>query len=169
METDREIPPMINFADGFLSEVEHKTVHQYCVDARYIFGETDNEDTPLTGMIHDIPETEFVYKLFKKKIYDLVDFTRDMKLYRMYINCFVPGENPYFHTDGPGVTFLYYPNFEWNVQWGGETQFIVDENIHGIVPIPNRMVFFDGMILHRATSFREDHRFTVAIKYQPSK
>ena len=85
----------------------------------------------------------------------------------MYINCFVPGENPYYHIDGEGLTFLYYPNLDWDVQQGGETQFYIDENIYGIIPKPNRMVVFDGMILHRATSFRNQHRFTVAIKYSP--
>jgi hypothetical protein len=55
---------------------------------------------------------------------------------------------------------------EWDVNEGGETQFYIDENIYGITPVPNRMVIFDASILHRATSFRSSHRFTVAIKYQ---
>ena len=85
----------------------------------------------------------------------------------MYINCFAPNENPYFHTDGEGVTFLHYANDRFDLQEGGETQFYVDENIYGVIPIPNRLVMFDGRILHRATSFRNGHRFTVAIKYSP--
>jgi hypothetical protein len=52
------------------------------------------------------------------------------------------------------------------VQEGGETQFIVDNEIYGVTPVPNRMVYFDASILHRATSFRNRHRFTVAIKYE---
>jgi Rps23 Pro-64 3,4-dihydroxylase Tpa1-like proline 4-hydroxylase len=117
-------------------------------------------------MVHEIPETEFVYKLFRKKLLDKCPFLSEMKLYRMYINCFAPCENPYFHTDGKGLTFLYYINDDWNLQDGGETQFYVDGNIYGITPIPNRLVMFDGMIPHRATSFRNRHRFTIAIKYE---
>ena len=83
----------------------------------------------------------------------------------MYVNCFAPSETPYFHTDGKGITFLYYPNLEWNLQDGGETQFYVDGNILGVPPLPNRLVMFDGEIVHRATSFRDRYRFTVAIKY----
>lgn len=161
----------VSFADKFLSEKEHQFVAQYCINAQYTFGEIDDylDDLPPTGMVHEIPETEFMYKIFKKKIYDIFKFTHELKLYRMYVNMFAPGEQPYFHQDGDGLTFLYYPNFEWDVQWGGETQFVVDENINGIVPIPNRLVFFNGEIWHRATSFRDRHRFTVAIKYEPSK
>ena len=66
------------------------------------------------------------------------------------MNCFAPSETPYFHTDGKGITFLYYPNLEWNLQDGGETQFYVDGNILGVPPAPNRLVMFDGEIVHRA-------------------
>jgi hypothetical protein len=48
---------------------------------------------------------------------------------------------------------------------GGETQFVIDDEIKGVFPIPNRMVMFNANILHRATTFRSRHRFTLAIKY----
>ena len=91
-----------------------------------------------------------------------------MKLYRMYINCFAPNENPYFHVDGEGYTFLYYcDNEEFDLNEGGETQFLVDNDLMGVLPVPNRMVIFDGTIKHRATTYRSRHRFTIAIKYSP--
>ena len=49
----------------------------------------------------------------------------------------------------------------------GETQFYMDDMIYGIPPIPNRMIMFNAHIKHRATSYRTQHRFTVAIKYRP--
>ena len=157
----------VNFIDDFLEQKEQQIVLNYCENAPYHYGEQDDKDLPVTGMIHNIPETEFVYKLFRKHIQDRIEVVRNMKLYRMYVNCFAPQENPFFHIDGEGLTFLYYPNLDWHVQEGGETQFYIDENIYGIIPKPNRLVGFDGMILHRATSFRSMHRFTVAIKYSP--
>jgi len=33
------------------------------------------------------------------------------------------------------------------------------------VPLPNRLMMFDARLLHRATSFRDRHRFTIAVKY----
>jgi hypothetical protein len=85
---------------------------------------------------------------------------------RFYINCFAPSENPYFHTDGQvGTTFLYYPNLSWDLDDGGETQFVIANELYGVLPIPNRMIYFDANIFHKATSFRNEHRFSVAVKY----
>ena len=157
----------INFQDNFFDKREHHVMYDYCLNATYKYGETDDVDTPQTGLVHNIPEDEFIYKLIKKKISDFDSHLGSMKLYRMYINCFAPSENPYFHIDGEsGMTLLYYPNIEWSINDGGETQFYIDENIYGITPIPNRMVIFDASIFHRATTFRNTHRFTVAIKYR---
>ena len=156
----------INYDDKFFSDREHEIIYDYCMNAEYSYGESDNKGLPVTGMIHNIPETEFVYKIMKKTIYDRHEKVQQMKLYRMYVNCFAPNENPYFHTDGDkGLTFLYYPNMNWDLQEGGETQFYINNDIYGITPVPNRMVVFDANIQHRATTFRNDHRFTVAIKY----
>ena len=85
---------------------------------------------------------------------------------RLYINCFASSERSHFHLDGKvGTTFLYYANDYLNLNDGGETQFIVDNNIFGVPPVRNRLVSFDANILHTATPFRDQHRFTVAIKY----
>ena len=42
---------------------------------------------------------------------------------------------------------------------------LIDDEIVGILPLPNRMVYFPAKIMHRATSFRDRHRFTLALKY----
>jgi Rps23 Pro-64 3,4-dihydroxylase Tpa1-like proline 4-hydroxylase len=155
---------MIEIVDRFLSREEFDYVLDYCESAAYTYGEVDSYGLPPTGMVHQISEVEDIYKLFQSKTQKLVS---DIQLYRMYINCFAPSENPYFHTDGdPGdVTFLYYPMRQWELNDGGETQFLMNNEIYGVTPVPNRMVYFDASILHRATAFRNKHRFTVAIKY----
>jgi hypothetical protein len=155
---------MIEVTDNFLSQEEFNFVLEYCKSSVYIYGEADDENHPPTGMIHNISETEPIYNLFETKLKGLVT---NLKLYRMYINCFAPSENPYFHTDGSNeeVTFLYYPNETWDLDDGGETQFFIDERLYGILPIPNRLVAFNASLLHKATSFYDRHRFSVAIKY----
>ena len=30
------------------------TLLRYCVDAPYYYGETDNDDTPVTGLVHNL-------------------------------------------------------------------------------------------------------------------
>jgi hypothetical protein len=152
----------IEIYDDFLSSDLQNFVWEYCIESSYTYGEYDTPETPPTGMVHEI-EGNDIYKLFYEKTKDLVP--KNFNLYRMYVNCFAPSECPYFHTDGEGITFLYYPQHTWDIDMGGETQFVIDDEIKGIFPIPNRLVMFDGNILHRATTFRSRHRFTLAIKY----
>lgn len=156
-------------SDNYFTDREHKFIYEYCLNCAYSYGETDNVETPPTGLIHNIPETEELYPLIELRIKKSMaeDFSK-YEIYRMYINCFAPLENPYFHTDGEegDLTFLYYPNNEWQVDEGGETQIYDGEIIKGYPPIPNRMIVFDAALLHRATCFRNSHRFTIAIKYK---
>lgn len=160
----------LSFSDKFFSKEEHEIIYDFCVNNdRYHFGETDNGKeggTPTTGFVSEIPETHLVYKIINTILRKRVEFIRDMKLMRMYVNCFSPGENGYFHTDGDCITFLYYPQLEhYDIDEGGETKFLIDGNIQGILPVPNRMVIFDGNIKHSATALRNHHRFSIAIKY----
>jgi Rps23 Pro-64 3,4-dihydroxylase Tpa1-like proline 4-hydroxylase len=159
----------INVYDNFLSKEEYQFILDYCFSASYCYGESDSPLTKPTGMVHNVYNTEQIdfFNLFESKIKEKFSSVIESKeLYRMYINCFAPSENPYFHTDGEGYTFLYYANDTWDIDDGGETQFFIDNNLCGITPIPNRLVYFDASILHKATSFRDKHRFTVAVKYR---
>ncbi len=160
--------------DNFLNEESQQSIIDYCRECQYRYGETDNgDDAPVTGMVSDIEEDSEVFNFLKEAIERIIPNIKMMELYRMYVNCFAPGENPYFHTDAgegdAGITFLYYPadtNSEYNIDDGGETQFYIENSLYGIPPIPNRLVMFDASLLHKATSFRSDHRFTIAIKYE---
>ena len=77
-----------------------------------------------------------------------------------------PDEKAFFHIDGNcGITCLFYVNSDYDVDDGGETQFILNNTGVNILPLPNRLSFFDATILHKATSFKNKHRFTIAVKY----
>ena len=157
---------MIEVLDHFLNEKDCIGILQYCRNASYRYGEVDKKGFPPTGMIHDIKENNEVYQLVKSKITNSYSQVRKLNLYRMYVNCFAPCENPYFHTDGDrGITFLYYVNDSWDLDDGGETQIVVNGEIKGILPFPNRIVGFDANLVHRATTFRFKHRFTLAAKF----
>jgi len=157
----------VQVSDNVFNQKNQDLILDYCEDCSYTYGETDDGKNPPTGMVHNIPKNEKVYKLFAEQIAISVPETQNMHLYRMYVNCFAPSENPYFHIDGDsGITFLYYPQRDWQLDDGGETQFYIDGTLYGITPESNRLVMFDARIRHRATSFRNRHRFTVAIKYE---
>lgn len=185
---------MIDIIDNFLSDEEFNFVINYCLDAPYFYGEADNQDTPVTGMVHNVwydgmdeelhlPEeiipigamgtdaiyTKRFYDIFTSKINEKYAECDKKYITRLYVNCFSPNDNPYFHTDdAEGVnskTFLFYPTPGYNINDGGETQFEIDGALYGVSAIPNRLVSFPAQVLHRATSFRSRYRFTVAIKY----
>jgi len=158
----------VKISDNYFTEHEHRFIRNYCLDSQYSYGELDDAETPPSGLVHNIPETHDIYFLIASKIKECMgDEALKFHLYRMYVNCFAPSENPYFHTDGEegDLTFLYYPNKKWEVNDGGETQIYHDDIIKGYPPIPNRMISFDASLLHKATCFRSTYRFTVAIKY----
>ena len=94
-------------------------------------------------------------------------FTRPWKLDRFYVNRFQPREIPRFHQDGEVVTCLLYADAEpWQPNDHGETQLLYNGEIRGVLPVPNRMLLFDGRLLHRATSFRSRRRHTIAAKLE---
>ena len=161
----------LTVSDNFFSKEDNKVILDYCKRSPYYYGEKDDKDTPPCGMVHDILKHEHIYNFISNKIEEVYPDVKKMNLYRMYVNCFSPAEKPYFHTDGPsGLTFIYYANDEeWNINDGGETQFYSGGILTGLPPITNRMAIFPPDLLHCATSFRDRHKFTVAIKYEDRK
>ena len=159
---------MIDVVDEFLEDHLHHRMFEYCKSAKYRYGECDEYGLPPVGMVSDIvPDgNKSPFDLFEDRIGGEFYPKHQGCPYRMYINLFTPGEIPFWHKDGEqGTTFIYYPNMHWEPNMLGETQFLIDGEITGIIPKPNRLVGFDANISHRATSFRSEHRFSIAIKY----
>jgi len=67
------------------------------------------------------------------------------------VNLSTPAEKNRIHSDGFGITLLYYANLEWQIDWGGHTLFL-DEDLQEAKYVcfykPNRVVVFDGSIPH---------------------
>jgi hypothetical protein len=158
---------MIDFIDNFLPHIEYEHAINYCLTAPYYYGEVDDKLSPRpAGMTSEIAKESQIFKIFDTEINKKVKEVKDLSIYRMYVNCFAPEERAFYHSDGKtGITCLFYVNPDYDVNVGGETQFIVGNNGINILPIPNRLAFFDANILHKATSFVDKHRFTIAIKY----
>lgn len=140
----------------------------------FFYGEVDNPNTPPTGLVCDFtnmegsvhPEVKILLSDLLYKIYEKQPCLKNKKLYRLYINLFTPREVPYFHIDGEKTTTcLYYINPHVSYDEGGETQFIVDDEIKTVSSKPGRLVIFNGELKHRATSFRNYPRLTLAYKF----
>lgn len=158
---------MVKTIDNFFNKNIHEDLWDYCNRVSYRVGERDNPNTLPTGGVFEIEVNNNLFDFLDKELKEKFKELQGLECYRAYINCFSPNENPYFHYDNDrGYTCLFYPNLDFELDEGGETQFLVNEKIEGILPIPNRMVLFDANLSHKATSFRTKHRFTIAVKYQ---
>lgn len=158
----------IHIHDNFLSSEDHNRVLKYCTsEALYHYGESDSAEYPPTGLTGNITTDTEVGNIIITKARKFVN--KKYKFLRAYVNCFSPKETTYYHTDvcpgNTGITFLYYPQKNWNINNGGETLFYDEENVFGVAPIENRGIFFNSLILHKATPFLECYRFTVAVKF----
>ena len=156
----------MKIVDSFLDKKDFTVVYDYCYSSKYSYGEQDNPDTPVTGMITEIDQTHIVWSIVESAIVKKHLKPDNLNISRMYINCFAPGEIPYYHRDESMWTFLLYINKFIDINNGGETILLdEDNNMIGILPLQNRLLKFKGNLLHKATSNRYDHRFTLAIKY----
>jgi hypothetical protein len=159
--------------DNLFSKDEmDKIINTMLCNCPFYYGERDSSYTPPSGLVCDFgkihinPTIEKILNIFISKIYEKDEKLKSMKLFRIYLNYFTPIENTYFHIDGENVmTCLYYINPEHDVNEGGETQFLINNEIKGIQSKPGRLVIFDGSLKHRATSFRSHPRLTLAFKF----
>ena len=157
---------MIKIHDNFLDLEDLKSFYSFCLKSPYYYGERDAPNLAPTGLVTPLDSDNFWYKVFEERSREV--FGIEQKIYRMYINLFLPRELPNFHRDGPPGehTLLFYPNPYKDLNLGGETKFVIDNEIRSIPPVTNRSILFDATLMHSASSFRENPRFTLAIKFR---
>ena len=166
--------------DDVLTRPEHNQLLQEMFNLQFAYGETDEANTPPSGMSSDLdPNKHYTHTILESYLQNL-ECLKDCYCQRSYVNLFAPNERTYFHHDFTEYTVLYYPGPYWNINDEGETKFFFNSNpfndviqngaeempiMFSIAPIPNRLTIFKGDVLHSATSFRDKHRFSVAFKY----
>tara|TARA_R110000772_G_scaffold107704_1_gene210291 strand:- start:11939 stop:12574 length:636 start_codon:yes stop_codon:yes gene_type:complete len=93
--------------------------------------------------------------------------------HRCLMNNFKFGDSPMFHKDAKAeeaMTFIIYPNYKWELNWGGYTAFADDDDnvIAAINPKPGRVIAFPSRINHSGVSPTKVHegfgRFSVAFQ-----
>lgn len=99
-----------------------------------------------------LEEDEF----FTKHLLNIIEekTNNSYEIYDVYANGHTFGTKGSFHQDwydDRGVTFLYYANHKWDVDWGGKTIFdFGNGDYYFNVPKPNSAVLFPGLIQHSA-------------------
>lgn len=154
----------IQIYDDVMSLEDNNSIYKKILyESKFCYGEVDDDDHPPTGMVCGLSND--LTKFFCEIALSKNDYVKNLSVNRVYANLFLPKDEPYFHQDESVITSLFYVNPPTSKDEGGETQFIVDDNIFGLLPKPSRLTIFDGRIPHRATSFRTIPRITVAIKF----
>jgi hypothetical protein len=110
-----------------------------------------------------------------KRITKKVKLKDEMHPSEIYVNIADAMTTTLPHTDRPPGcwTLLYYPNLEWDIKWGGQTNFIDPETMDimaAVIPKPGRFILFQADILHQATPptfYAPFKRLTIAMKLDP--
>ena len=109
----------------------------------------------------------FLYKKITSKLNQEINSCE-----RIYANGQTAGQCGNPHIDDGDLTFLYYPNPEWNINFQGHLIFLNNSSASAetdrIVEYkPNRSVLFDGKLPHYADApsrFYNDLRISLAYK-----
>jgi len=159
---------MIKIYENLFSKDEQEQIYNFCKSRPYYRGEVDKPGYPPTGLISSLENKNIIDDLM------LRTNNQKKKIERTYINLFIPNEKPYYHIDNSNSeykTLLYYVNTE-EIDWtdeGGET-FFLEDNFRKAIPFsPGKIIVFNANILHKASSFRNLDRYTIALKFKSSK
>lgn len=156
---------MISPHDDLITEQQNKELYElFLHGSKFEYGERDRPELEPVGMIFEL-ENPDVFNFLAGVAISAFDRLKGLELQRAYVNLFLPNDRPYFHQDGHVYTCLFYITPQYDVDEGGETQFIVNNLIQGLPPRPGRLVIFDGELWHRATSYRSHPRLTAALKF----
>ena len=74
------------------------------------------------------------------------------KIIRAYFNAHTPGVEPSIHQDDGEITYIYYPNMNWNINYGGGTTVYDDDLVKGTLLNykGNRLIGFTAQNHHQA-------------------
>jgi Rps23 Pro-64 3,4-dihydroxylase Tpa1-like proline 4-hydroxylase len=143
--------------DNFLTDEELATLQKYA--QRYVWTFTGFSHDPNSrvfwkkDLMHDLGLCKPVESIFKNKIEQTFNIRVETK--DLYMNGQAHGQCGSLHTDvtvdtdGDYLTMVFFPQPQWNPEWGGFTVIIDSaKNIHCIYPNPNSVVIFNSKSPH---------------------
>ena len=148
----------IKVCKNFFDRQDYQTVLDKVADFKWQFGHTSYPQ--------EHPRNKYCHSFWKKELHDDKFFSYHLlniiqeKTNQSYICEHVYANGQTYGLDGTlhqdcyddGKTFLLYANAVWSADWGGSTQFYLDEGeSYNIFPEPNKAVIFPGVIYHSST------------------
>ena len=167
----------IYVVDNVLNYSEQEALLNFCKNSLYTLGHSASSVShyDLTRFISNLTEEELSRTNLDRAFISLCEqyYGRKVKIDRSYINVYFPYTPTGVHTDdndNNAISFLVYANPQWDLDWGGETQFFTDdlESVkESVIPKGGRAILFDSKIPHSARSpsvLCPIPRFTLTIK-----
>jgi Rps23 Pro-64 3,4-dihydroxylase Tpa1-like proline 4-hydroxylase len=165
---------LIQIYDDYFTYNERATWHKFIKNSLFKSDGSDYDETNRMQLyssysLEDVSNMGFLHSPGFKKINEEHQLL-DKGLKQLRVNLSPPSECATVHTDGNGLTLVYYANLEWDLSWGGQTLFMDDtlsEAEYTCLYKPGRIVLFDGSIPHMITSVSfaaKAHRYSFAIQ-----
>ena len=155
-----KVHPGITVYDKVFNPKEQKLIYDNCLGAPYSIGWNDTPESREShfhcglGLANwqnrhqDKDLAEFLTTLENSEPYQK---NINKNLEKTVINCDTIADSHTLHDHKNQEVILYYACLDWKDGWGGETFFYNDkeEIIFASPYTPNRMIVFDGDLLHR--------------------
>jgi len=162
--------------DDFLPKQEHQAIYERLMTREWK-AVNDTPDDPLSDNSGYVSHASFTdastqtiieYCLEYDYLRDIIQNKHRASIYNKYD----PKTPTYFHTDAiGGHTLIYFPDIaKYNFMMSGETQILNNDQIVGVLPIPNRLMAFPGGLWHKGTSFTSNQpRYSFAVQFKDIK
>jgi hypothetical protein len=128
----------------------------------------DSPNASLFWQMSGLENDEFFSKYLLNKIEEL---TGDkFQIERIYFNGHNACSQGYQHKDSEydnGRTFLIYCNRVWNLEYGGSTSILINNEVNTYFPYPKSAIYFQNNLVHLASPISKDFkgvRITLAFK-----
>lgn len=155
-----EVHPGITVYDNVLSTKEQELIYKNCLGAPYAIGWNDTPESKEAHFHCGLGLESWQHRNQDKDLNDVLTALEKSKPYqnkinyvldKTVINCDTIADSHTMHTHENQDVVLYYANLDWQDGWGGETFFYNDKEEIVFVSqyTPNRMIVFDGELLHR--------------------
>ena len=141
----------IKIVENFLERDDFDYVYNYALSMENWTIESSTDDSECEFLSHELTDVEYFNTYLFEKITSYLG--KKYEIQKIYLNGQWSGREGDIHSDYTHKTILIYVSY-YEFGWGGFTEFIFPDLTQKIIaPIQNRMVCFDGNILHKGYSF----------------
>lgn len=169
---------LIHVFDNIFDYGQRQSIYYFCTRSAFVLQGHDSpelevqNDTTLVSIFSETDSRNLGIANTINTISPIQEILEGYTSHTSMINLTTPSDKYHIHTDGVGLTLLYYVNVKWNIEWCGETIFFNDNtnDYEYVSPfVPGRLIIFDGTIPHMirpSTPNATQHRMTYVTRFK---